>query len=225
MLCYSIQEGTLEKLNKKELRAVDAIKKNPKYFFSYAKRLQKTISTIPVSRDETGALMDDPSIKAELLQKQYQMVFSNPMSADIDECMRSQGLPQGLKSGFNELSFARQDIIEALGKLDPYLPASPDGQIPHARILTACKELLAGPLTLLWQESFSSGSLPAELKTQHITSIYKKGYRTDPANYRPVSFTSHIRKTFERVIRINRFVIWKGTKQKWQILETVKCCL
>ena len=78
MLCYSIQEGTLEKLNKKELRAVDAIKKNPKYFFSYAKRLQKTISTIPVSRDETGALMDDPSIKAELLQKQYQMVFSNP---------------------------------------------------------------------------------------------------------------------------------------------------
>ncbi|XP_063676111.1 uncharacterized protein LOC134812558 [Bolinopsis microptera] len=201
LLCYSIQEGTLEKLNKKELRAVDAIKKNPKYFFSYAKRLQKTRSTIPVLRDETGALVDDPSIKSELLQKQYQKVFSNPMSADIDECMKSQGLPQGLDSGFNELSFTRKDIIEALGELDPY-SAAPDGEIP-ARILTACKEQLADPLTLLWQESFSSGYIPAELKTQYITPIYKKGDRTDPANYRPVSLTSHIIKTFERVIRKN----------------------
>lgn len=79
LLCYSIQEGTLEKLNKKELQAVDAIKKNPKYFFSYAKRLQKTTSTTPVLRDETGALLNDPKFKAELLKKQYnQKVFSNP---------------------------------------------------------------------------------------------------------------------------------------------------
>ena len=115
--------------------------------------------------------------------------------------MKSQGLPQGLKSGFNELSFTRQDIIEALGELDPY-SAAPDGEIP-ARILTACKEQLADPLTLLWQESFSSGYIPAELKTQYITPIYKKGDRTDPANYRPVSLTLHIIKTFERVIRKN----------------------
>ena len=40
--------------------------------------------------------------------------------------------------------------------------------------------------------------IPAELKTQYITPIYKKGGRTDPANHRPVSLTSHIIKTFER---------------------------
>ena len=199
LLCYQIQEGTLAKLNQKEHRAVETIKKNPKYFFSYAKRLQKTRSTIPVLRDEEGTLVEDPTRKAEILQRQYQKVFSNPMNADIDQCLNTQGLPQGRSCGFNEISFSRDDIVEALGELDPY-SAAPDGEIP-ARILTACKQQLADPLDLFWQESFRKGSIPEELKTQYITPIFKKGDRTDPANYRPVSLTSHIMKTFERVVR------------------------
>ncbi len=68
-------------------------------------------------------------------------------------------------------------------------------------MLTACKEQLAEPLTLLWSESFGRGYIPDVLKTQFITPIFKKGDRTDPANYRPVSLTSHVIKTFERVFR------------------------
>ena len=41
------------------------------------------------------------------------------------------------------------------------------------------------------------------MKTQFITPVYKKGDRTEAANYRPVSITSHIIKIFERVIRNN----------------------
>ena len=39
------------------------------------------------------------------------------------------------------------------------------------------------------------------MKTQFITHVYKKGDRTEAANYRLVSITSHIIKIFERVIR------------------------
>lgn len=199
LLCYTIQEGTLNKLDKREKRAVETIKDNPKYFFSYAKRLQKTKSTIPVLRDENGRLVEDPAIKAELLQTQYQKVFSNPKDANLEECMGNPGLPQGSSQGFGELNFTREDILEALEELDPY-SAAPDGDIP-AKILKVCRYQLAGPLKLLWYESFSRGCIPEELKTQYITPIYKKGDRTDPANYRPVSLTSHVMKTFERVMR------------------------
>ena len=199
LLCYSIQEGTLHRLNKREQQAVEAIKKNPKYFFSYAKRLQKTKSTIPVLRDESGVLVESPNVKAELLQKQYQKVFSDPENARIEQCLGSPGLPQGLISSLSDLSFSREDFLEALGDLDPY-SAAPDGDIP-AKVLTACKEQLVEPLMLFWYESFSSGVIPNDLKLQFITPIYKKGDRTDPANYRPVSLTSHVMKTFERVVR------------------------
>ena len=201
LLCYSIQEGLVDKLNSRERKAVEKIKKNPKFFFSYAKRLQKTRSTIPVLRDETGRLVDDPAIKAELLQKQYCKVFSNPDNADIEKCLQSEGLPQGLVTGFSEFSFTEEDMIEALKELDPY-SAAPDGDIP-ARILSSCRKELAVPLCILWSESFSRGYIPETLKTQHVTPIYKKGDRADPANYRPVSLTSHVIKTFERVVRKN----------------------
>ena len=41
------------------------------------------------------------------------------------------------------------------------------------------------------------------MKNQFITPVYKKGDRTEAANYRLVSITSHIIKIFERVIRNN----------------------
>ena len=201
LLSYEIQDEIVARLDKKEIRAVDCIKKNPRYFFSYAKRLQKTKSSIPVLRDEAGTLVNDPATKADILQNQYVKVFSDPEKADIVKCLESKGLPQGLAKGFSHFSFTEDDIVEALNELDPY-SAAPDGEIP-ARVLTSCKAELAQPLARFWSESLSRGYIPEPLKIQQITPIYKKGDKTDPANYRPVSLTSHVMKTFERVFRKN----------------------
>ena len=47
---------------------------------------------------------------------------------------------------------------------------------------------------------------------QYITPIFKKGQQTEPANYRPVSLTSHIIKTFERVLRTHMVAHLEGNK-------------
>ena len=126
-------------------------------------------------------------------------MFSDPAKADIRACLESDGLPQGMSSSFLDFSFSREDVISALKELDPY-SACPDDDVP-AKILTSCRDELSAPLHLLWVESFTKGFIPHQLKSQFITPVYKKGDRTDPANYRPVSLTSHIIKTFERIMR------------------------
>ena len=39
------------------------------------------------------------------------------------------------------------------------------------------------------------------MKNAFIIPIFKSGSRQDPSNYRPVSLTSHLTKTFERILR------------------------
>ena len=200
ILSYDIQDMITGELNAREVKAVDTIKKNPKYFYSYAKRFSKTKSTVSPLRDNNGNLVDDATQKAELLQQQYVKVFSDPTAADVEQCMTSPGLPE-LDDDIecSDMAFTEEDIIKAIKELDPY-SAAPDEDVP-ARILTACKEQLAIPLKILWTDSFESSFIPSSLKTQYITPVHKKDDRTDPANYRPVSITSHLIKVFERVIR------------------------
>ena len=78
--------------------------------------------------------------------------------------------------------------------------SSTDHDIP-ALILKECKNNISYPVFLIWKESFESEVIPEDMKIQSITPIFKKGDKSDPGNYRPISLTSHLIKIFERVIR------------------------
>jgi hypothetical protein len=79
-------------------------------------------SAIPVLRNENGALREEPYMKVELLQKQYQRVFSDPTKADISGRLNNPGISQGLNRSFCEVSFIIDDIVEAVGNWTPTLP-------------------------------------------------------------------------------------------------------
>ena len=78
--------------------------------------------------------------------------------------------------------------------------SSTDHEIP-ALILKVCKNNIYYPVFLIWKESFESEVIPEDIKIESITPIFKKGNKSDPGNYRPISLTSHLIKIFERVIR------------------------
>ena len=62
--------------------------------------------------------------------------------------------------------------------------------------------LLAAPLTQLINLSITTASFPDPFKIAKLVALYKKGCKTDPKNYRPVSLLPLISKIFERVVHI-----------------------
>ena len=53
--------------------------------------------------------------------------------------------------------------------------------------------------SMLWRASVDQGVIPPDLLLVLVSPIHKGGSRGTPSNYRPVSLTSHLTKTFERV--------------------------
>ena len=62
----------------REKKAVDSIQRNPKYFFSYAKRFSKIKIGIDPLIDAAKTLITNPKEMAEILAEQYSSVFSQP---------------------------------------------------------------------------------------------------------------------------------------------------
>jgi len=71
----------------------------------------------------------------------------------------------------------------------------------HPLLLNRCAEVVAEPLALIFQKSFNSGQVPTDWKTANVAPIFKKGTRTDPGNYRPVSLISVPCKIMECIIK------------------------
>ena len=68
-------------------------------------------------------------------------------------------------------------------------------------MLKECKYSLSKPLKMFWKISFNTGKIPAGYKNQTTIPLHKKGSKTYPQNFRPISLTSHIIKIMERILR------------------------
>lgn len=63
-----------------------------------------------------------------------------------------------------------------------------------------CTEELTQPLTSIINKSFSLGQFPTKLKVSKVYPKHKKGPKTDPKNYRPISLISTFSKIIEKIV-------------------------
>ena len=182
-----------------EAKAIEAIRDDPKYFFNYAKKYSKTKTDIGPFLDNNQNPINSPALMADMLKIQYETAFSQPEESKrvTDPIEFFHGVDP-TKPSFTDLNFSAKDIEKALSKLKASSAAGPDGL--SASLLKNCRSTLSLPIYNIWRESLNTGTIPNVLKTATIVPIYKGDSRAVPKNYRPVSLTSHLIKTFERVI-------------------------
>ena len=184
-----------------EQKAVDSIKKNSKFFFSYVNKLSKTASKVgPLCADEVH-YVSDPKGMAEILSNQFKSVFSPQREAllSVSELFPSENGSTTQNCNITDIVLTIEKIINAVKELRPTSAPGPDG-FP-AVLLKKCASVIAYPLLLLYRKSFDEGTVPQSFKRSNITPLFKSGNRGLAENYRPVALTSHLSKIFEKIIR------------------------
>ena len=126
-----------------ETKAVNVIKKNPKYFFSYARKFSSVKISIGPFVDAANKLVTDSLRKAEMLFEQYKSVYSTPKESLPEAKEIFQG-DQTSSHWLYNVTFDEEDIKEAIDQISSTAAAGPDRFPPL--FLKMCKHSLAKPL-------------------------------------------------------------------------------
>ena len=88
-------------------------------------------------------------------------------------------------------------MLDLLLNVNPNKSPGPDGI--HPKALKELAEILAKPLTIIFNTSIQTGIVLDLWKIGNIIALFKKGDKSDPKNYRPI--TSIVGKVMEKIFR------------------------
>jgi hypothetical protein len=93
------------------------VKKNSKYLVHlYAKQFLKRSTDIKLLKDKDNKPVQDKKGIADLLQKQYMSVFSDPNNPAKEDPTFS---PATAAMSDDDLTFTKEDVIEAIDEVNP----------------------------------------------------------------------------------------------------------
>ena len=99
----------------------------------------------------------------------------------------------------NNVVFTKEAVRKKLKNIDPSKSRGPDNI--DSCVLKELADQLCEPITILFQRSMNEGTLPKTWKDANVTPLFKKGQKSKPNNYRPVSLTCILCKIMEALIR------------------------
>ena len=92
-----------------------------------------------------------------------------------------------------------EDVKSKLIKLNPSKSCGPDNH--HPRVLKETAEVIATPISIIYNESIQKHLVPTKWKESLISVLFKKGDKSLAGNYRPVSLTCILCKVLESILR------------------------
>ena len=167
---------------------------HPKRFWRWINSSKGYRSPIPPLYVK-GSTVSDDSDKAEILNNHFCSVFTDEDVSNLSNLRSSLSYHPTI---IDAISVSPADVLHELKSLRTDKACGPDS-IP-AYLLKQGAEELCVSLSRLFQHSIASGSLPNDWTVANVVPVYKRGDRSDPNNYRPISLTSVLVKMLERII-------------------------
>ena len=183
-------------LNKnKENKIAKNIKTNSKAFYQYI--ASKTVIKEGIYNliNKNGDVIKEDKDKCELLNDYFSSVFTTEDTDDIPVFKHNNDSLPSLET----CTVTLKDMENAIHNLNANKSPGPDNF--HPKFLKSCCKTLSLPFKILFDNTLHEGCIPTDWKIAEVRPIFKKGDKTNPCNYRPVSLTSVICKLFEKFIK------------------------
>ena len=176
-----------------ERQLAKEVKVNPKSFHAYVRSKQKVKEGVGPFHGNQGTLVSDHQGMANLLNDYFVSVFTSEDSV-MSSCSGSSS-----SNCIDNVFLSEELVCNKLRSLKASKAPGPDGI--HPAILRECSDILSVPLCIIFQKCLDSSFVPADWREANVTPIFKKGDRSLPCNYRPVSLTSVVCKVMESLVK------------------------
>ena len=163
-------------------------------FWSFIISTGKDSSGISPLRHQ-GIVHSDATSKADILAEHFSSIYTHEQPGPL--------LDKGPSpySFMPDINISATGIQHILSNLKPHKAAGPDTIPP-----TVLKELshqISSILEIIFNKSLQTGQVPNDWKEANVATIFKKGDKHNPCNYRPVSLTCIISKCMEHILVSN----------------------
>ena len=175
-----------------ESKLAKTVKSKPKDFWRYVKSRLKSTPTIPSLTKPDGSKASTSKEKTQVLNDYFTSVFTRENLEYIPEIST-----YGVNDQLSYIEITPEIVRVKLGNLNPN--KSPGYDLWHPYFLKELAGVIYKPLSILFKKSLKEGAHSSWIRAS-ITAVYKKGLKSEPGNYRPISMTSVISKTMESII-------------------------
>ena len=162
-----------------------------------SKPLFRFIASKKGSSNNITQLDNCPPNDNDAIAEQFANSFASVFT--LDNGLTSTSIQSSYES--ESITFTDSGILKQLQNLDPRKGAGPDN-LPPA-LLKFLAPYIYKTVSKFFQYCYDSSSTPQDWRSANIIPIHKKGSKSDPLNYRPISITSVLSKIFEHIISHN----------------------